>query len=114
MGDQVSPAIEKSSKEQQIVQQDTLTVQSDPIATDTPEKIVLAGDEQSDPPIYSVLSERQRSLLLLLASFIAAISPASTTTYYPAVTTLARDLNVSMIAMNLSISVYQVSKINSN
>jgi hypothetical protein len=60
-------------------------------------------------PAHSALSEKQRSALLAVASFAAAISPASTTTYYPAIITLARDLNVSITRINLSISVYQVS-----
>lgn len=62
-------------------------------------------------PVHSALSERQRSALLAVASFAAAISPASTTTYYPAITTLANDLNVSITQINLSVSVYQVGTI---
>lgn len=60
-------------------------------------------------PVHCALPESQRSTLLALASFAAAISPASTTTYYPAVIELARDLNLSITRINLSISVYQVS-----
>lgn len=72
--------------------------------------------EDEPPPVdlrppHSALSESRRSALLALASFAAAISPASTNTYYPAVTTLARDLNVSITRINLSISVYQVSQL---
>jgi hypothetical protein len=70
------------------------------------------GDEppiEDALPAYSALSEFQRSSLLLVASFAAAISPASTTTYYPAVTSLASDLQVSVTLINLSISTYQVS-----
>jgi hypothetical protein len=70
------------------------------------------GDEppiEDALPAYSALSEFQRSSLLSVASFAAAISPASTTTYYPAVTSLASDLQVSVTLINLSISTYQVS-----
>nr|A0A345BJP9.1 RecName: Full=MFS-type transporter clz19; AltName: Full=Squalestatin S1 biosynthesis cluster protein clz19; AltName: Full=Zaragozic acid A biosynthesis cluster protein 19 [Curvularia lunata]AXF50662.1 MFS [Curvularia lunata] len=59
-------------------------------------------------PVHSALSERQRSALLAVASFAAAISPASTTTYYPAITTLANDLDVSITQINLSLPAYQI------
>lgn len=60
-------------------------------------------------PAYSALSESERSFLLIVASLAATISPASTTTYYPALTALARDLQVSVTLINLTISTYQVS-----
>jgi hypothetical protein len=60
-------------------------------------------------PAYSALAESQRSFLLIVASLAATISPASTTTYYPALTSLARDLSVSVTLINLTISTYQVN-----
>lgn len=59
-------------------------------------------------PAYSALAESQRSFLLIVASLAATISPASTTTYYPALTSLARDLSVSVTLINLTISTYQI------
>lgn len=58
---------------------------------------------------YSALSESHRTALLSLASLAAGISPASTSTYYPAITLIAKDLNVSISLVNLTISAYQVS-----
>jgi MFS family permease len=72
-------------------------------------KEVEACSPVDDPlPEYSALSERQRAWLLAFASLAAGISPASSTTYYPAVTSLARDLQVSVSLINLTISTYQI------
>lgn len=57
---------------------------------------------------WTVLSDSEIKSLLILASFAAAISPFSTSTYYPAVTALAQDLGVSVSQINLTISSYQV------
>ncbi|KAK8859127.1 major facilitator superfamily domain-containing protein [Apiospora arundinis] len=64
-----------------------------------------AEDISSD---YNALTHRQRATLLFFASCAATISPASSTTYFPAVTSLARDLQVSVSLINLTISVYQI------
>lgn len=61
------------------------------------------------PPHYSALSPSETESILAVASLAAAISPASTTTYYPAVNALSRDLKVSVSLINLSISIYQVT-----
>lgn len=73
---------------------------------DEPYIVQIAVDSR---PAYSALTESQRRNLLIVASLAATISPASTTTYYPAVTSMARDLNVSITLINLTISTYQVS-----
>lgn len=57
---------------------------------------------------YCALPESQRASLLAVASLAAAISPASTTTYYPAVTALAQELQVSVSRINWTISTYQI------
>lgn len=59
-------------------------------------------------PAYSALTHGQRGFLLAVASLAATISPASTTTYYPAITPLATDLHVSVTLINLTITTYQV------
>ncbi|KAK6836889.1 hypothetical protein PG987_007384 [Apiospora arundinis] len=64
-----------------------------------------AEDISSD---YNALTHRQRATLLFFASCAATISPASSTTYFPAITSLARDLQVSVSLINLTISVYQI------
>ncbi|ROW11421.1 hypothetical protein VMCG_01539 [Cytospora schulzeri] len=77
------------------------------VTDDTGEPYIVPAAVDTRPD-YSALSESQRSFLLIVASLAATISPASTTTYYPAITALARDLNVSVALMNLTISTYQI------
>lgn len=62
----------------------------------------------SAQPTWTVLSESEIKSLLIVASFAAAVSPFSTSTYYPAVTAIAQDLGVSVSQINLTISSYQV------
>ncbi|EME41510.1 hypothetical protein DOTSEDRAFT_73804 [Dothistroma septosporum NZE10] len=73
----------------------------------------IAGSEQTPPPPppqppWTVLSEGQKKLYLIIAAFAAAISPFSTSTYYPSVVALAQDFNVSVSKINLTISTYQI------
>jgi hypothetical protein len=62
----------------------------------------------SAQPTWTVLSDYEIKSLLIVASFAAAVSPFSTSTYYPAVIAIAHDLGVSVSQINLTISSYQV------
>ncbi|KJX93085.1 hypothetical protein TI39_contig4417g00007 [Zymoseptoria brevis] len=57
---------------------------------------------------YSVLSERQKIALCLAASLAAIIAPFSANIYYPAIHTLAQDLDVSVSKINLTVSSFQI------
>jgi hypothetical protein len=65
---------------------------------------------QDDAP-YCVLPERQKVSLMLLASFAAVISPISSSIYFPAINNIARDLDVSINLVNLTITTYLVRNI---
>jgi hypothetical protein len=65
---------------------------------------------QDDTP-YCVLPERQKVSLMLLASFAAVISPISSSIYLPAINDIARDLDVSINLVNLTITTYLVGNI---
>lgn len=62
----------------------------------------------TDQPTWTILSDTEIKSVLVVASFAAAISPFSTSTYYPVVTAIARDLGVSVSKINLTMSSYQV------
>lgn len=62
----------------------------------------------NDSTPYCALPEKEKIALLLAASFAAVISPFSTGTYYPSIDVLARDLNVSVSLINLTVSTYQI------
>lgn len=62
-------------------------------------------------PLWTVLSESETKSLLITASFAAIISPLSTSTYYPSVVAISKDLNVTTAMINLTISTYQVGSL---
>ncbi|CRG83359.1 putative transporter AQR1 [Talaromyces islandicus] len=62
---------------------------------------------QDDVP-YCVLPERQKVSLMLLASFAAIISPISSSIYFPAINDIAKDLDVSINLVNLTITTYLI------
>nr|A0A3G1DIJ8.1 RecName: Full=MFS-type transporter M6; AltName: Full=Squalestatin S1 biosynthesis cluster protein M6 [Phoma sp. MF5453]AMY15063.1 MFS transporter [Phoma sp. MF5453] len=59
-------------------------------------------------PTWTVLSDTEIKSVLVVASFAAAISPFSTSTYYPAVFAISQDLGVSVSKINLTMSSYQI------
>jgi hypothetical protein len=77
------------------------------------EKNVLGRQEQPEQPEpseqpYSIFSKRQRVLYVYVASLAAFASPVSSSIYYPAMLTLARDLNTSLTNISLTITTYLV------
>jgi hypothetical protein len=68
------------------------------------------GPEPSEPPEppYSVFSKRQRVVFAYIASLAAFASPVSSSIYYPAMLTLAKDLNTSLTNISLAITTYLV------
>jgi len=60
-------------------------------------------------PPYTMLTEKEKIFAIIIASFPAFISPVSASIYYPALNSLARDLNVTVSTINLTITVYMVS-----
>lgn len=59
---------------------------------------------------YCILPERQKIFLMMLCSFAAMISPISSSIYFPALNSIGSDLGVSTNKMNLSITMFLVSK----
>ena len=60
---------------------------------------------------HCVLSEPVKISIIITASFAAIISPISGSIYFPALNSLADDLNVSESLINLTITTYLVSKL---
>lgn len=59
-------------------------------------------------PPYSVFSRFEKGTYVYLASLAAFASPVSSSTYYPAMLTLASDLHVSLTEISLTITTYMV------
>lgn len=69
------------------------------------------GVELVSPPYtppYSSFAGRTRAAIMIAACSSSAVSPFSTSIYYPAVPALSQKLGVPVTLINLTISSYQV------
>ncbi|KAI1282172.1 major facilitator superfamily domain-containing protein [Xylaria sp. FL0933] len=70
--------------------------------------------ESQPPPIdhtmepYSIFDKRQKWLIILIASTAATFSGFASNIYFPALSTIARDLNVSLELINLTVTSYLI------
>ena len=65
-------------------------------------------DEPEDEAVYSTFSKSQKWAITFLVSFAATFSPLSGFIYYPALTSIARDLGVSVHMIDLTITSYMI------
>lgn len=76
--------------------------------TNEPE-VMVGNDLNNTPePPHSIFPKWQRGLYVYIASLAAFSSPVSSSIYYPAMLTLARDLNTSLTNISLTITTYLV------
>ncbi|KAK2024756.1 MFS general substrate transporter, partial [Colletotrichum zoysiae] len=57
---------------------------------------------------YSALTPRQKMAVVMIVSFVAMISPVAGNIYYPAISTLANEFDVSTSMIQLTITTYQI------
>lgn len=67
-------------------------------------------EEVAPEPPYSILSEPRKKITIVIASFAAFISPVSGNIYYPSLGALANNYHVSNSTINLTVTVYMVSR----
>ncbi|KAL3420620.1 major facilitator superfamily protein [Phlyctema vagabunda] len=60
------------------------------------------------PIAYSAFTKKHKRLVCFLIAFAGMFSPLSSFIYYPAITSLAKDLDVSIELINLTITSYMV------
>ncbi|KAJ5453950.1 uncharacterized protein N7458_004906 [Penicillium daleae] len=58
---------------------------------------------------YSIFTKSQKRLIILAAAIASTFSPLSANIYFPALNSIAKDLNVSPSQINLTITTYMVS-----
>jgi multidrug resistance protein len=61
-------------------------------------------------PVHSVFGKHQKRFIVFMASLAGFFSPVSANIYFPALNSLARDLNVSHTLINLTLTSYMVSR----
>ncbi|KAK7420436.1 hypothetical protein QQZ08_010423 [Neonectria magnoliae] len=68
----------------------------------------LETDQQPAVPVYSSFTKWQKRLIVLAAAMTAFFSPLSAQIYFPALTAIAKDLNVSGSQVNLTVTTYMI------
>lgn len=60
-------------------------------------------------PPFSVFSHMQKRFIIFIVALTTLIPPLSASIFYPVITLLARELHVSIVDINLTITIYLVS-----
>ena len=66
------------------------------------------GRLPSEGPAYSVFSKRKKQYIVFMTAWAGLFSPLSSSTYFPAINTLATDLKVSDGLINLTLTSYLI------
>lgn len=73
-----------------------------------PRDLEALSNIQSNSPPYSIFSKRQKTFIVCLTAWAGFFSPLSANIYFPALTTLTREFNVSSTLMNLTLTSYMI------
>ncbi|RDW57916.1 putative MFS multidrug transporter [Aspergillus mulundensis] len=65
-------------------------------------------DLQNSEPPYSIFDKRQKWLIIVIVSTAATFSGFASNIYFPALPTIANDLNVSLELVNLTVTTYLI------
>ncbi|CVL06409.1 probable dityrosine transporter [Fusarium proliferatum] len=63
--------------------------------------------DRPEPP-YTVFSDWEKVGIIILVSFLAMISPLSSTVFLPAIPSIAKDMDVSISLVNLTVTTYLI------
>ena len=73
------------------------------IVAHTPEQ-----EQAPDTPPYSIFTRGEKRWIVFLVAYAGLFSPLSSFIYYPALFSLAEDLNITLTMANLSITTYMI------
>jgi len=81
-----------------------------PTDVEIPQPTVLPPVEkpQTDTEAYSSFTVTQKRLIILAGTLAGFLSPLTGSIYYPAISTIAKDLNVSSSAINVTVTTYLI------
>lgn len=84
-----------------------MTTATEPTSPPSEKEDVAASSPQDDPAAsYSKFAHPQRLVIFAVASITGLLSPLSSSVYVPAIPEISRDLNVSISAINYTITSY--------
>ncbi|UKZ91275.1 uncharacterized protein TrAFT101_006265 [Trichoderma asperellum] len=84
----------------------TLKDNQDPETTPPTPETPPSGTDATEP--YSIFDGRQRALIVVIVSTAATFSGFASNIYFPALPTIAHDLNVSVELVNLTVTSYLI------
>jgi hypothetical protein len=79
-----------------------------PTSSAQPTQVFSTANQDDEE--YSVFSISQKRLIIGMASLASFFSPLSSTIYFPALSTIAKDLHVTSSQVNLTVTTYLVRK----
>lgn len=75
---------------------------------DTPVKDEETTHPEPSPPPYSVFSSLQKWTVVFIVALTTLLPPLTASIFYPVITLLAKELDVSITDINLTITIYLV------
>jgi hypothetical protein len=73
-----------------------------------PRDLEALSTVQTNSPPYSVFTKKQKAFIVCLTAWAGFFSPLSANIYFPALTTLTKEYNVSSTLMNLTLTSYMI------
>ena len=83
----------------------TVVTHAEREATAIPSPATLGAEGEAP---YTTFTTREKRWIIAMASFASFFSPLSSSIYFPALSTIAHDLNVSDSKVNLTVTTYLV------
>ncbi|CAG8318246.1 unnamed protein product [Penicillium nalgiovense] len=74
----------------------------------TPAESINLESQAAESPPYHVFTRPRKLLMVIIVSFAAIFSPLSSNIYFPALSDVAEELNISMSLATLTITVYMI------
>ncbi|KAJ6097868.1 hypothetical protein N7499_002242 [Penicillium canescens] len=76
----------------------------------TPAESINLEDQAATPPPYHVFTRSRKLQMVIIVSFAAIFSPLSSNIYFPALSEISKELDVSMSLATLTVTVYMIAQ----
>lgn len=101
-------SIKQASLEESTGNSKTTVVESEPEMLPSPTLVPASEKPVTEIADFSVYTTNQKRAIIFTASLAGFYSPLSGSIYYPALDTIAKSLNVTNSAVNLTVTTYMV------
>lgn len=91
-----------------VLRESATIIPEQPLEAPNTRDLEKVSQHQTSPIEYSTFTKNQKRLISFLVAFASMFSPLSSFIYYPAITSMASSLHVSVELINLTISTYMI------